>query len=96
MKSIKINNARIHNLKNINVRIPKDELVVVTGISGSGKSSLVFYIIFEDGKKGYLQSIGMLPGITEEEAFDSISGIGPTVAAGETGCFCWSSFWSRS
>jgi excinuclease ABC A subunit len=80
MKSISIKNARIHNLKNINVRIPKDELVVVTGVSGSGKSSLAFDIIFEEGKKGYLQSIGMLPGISEEDKFDSISGIGPTVA----------------
>jgi excinuclease ABC A subunit len=80
MKHIEINGARIHNLKDINVRIPKDKLVVVTGVSGSGKSSLVFDIIFEEGKKGYLQSIGMLPGITEEDKFDQITGIGPTVA----------------
>ena len=80
MKHIDIDNARIHNLKNINVSIPKDKLVVVTGVSGSGKSSLVFDIIFEEGKKQYLQTIGMIPGITEEDKFDQISGIGPTVA----------------
>ena len=80
MKHIVINSARIHNLKNINVSIPKDKLVVITGVSGSGKSSLVFDIIFEEGKRQYLQSIGMIPGITEEDKFDQIAGIGPTVA----------------
>ena len=53
---------------------------MVTGVSGSGKSSLVFDIIFEEGKRQYLQSIGMVPGITEEDKFDQITGIGPTVA----------------
>ena len=80
MKYIQIKGARIHNLKSINVSIPKDKLVVVTGVSGSGKSSLVFDIIFEEGKRQYLQSIGMIPGITEEDKFDQIAGIGPTVA----------------
>ncbi len=80
MKNIEIKGARIHNLKNIDICIPKDKLVVVTGVSGSGKSSLVFDIIFEEGKKQYLQSIGMIPGITEEDKFDQIRGIGPTVA----------------
>ena len=55
MKSIEIRGARIHNLKNINLSIPKDKLIVVSGVSGSGKSSLVFDIIFEEGKKQYLQ-----------------------------------------
>ena len=80
MNHIAISGARIHNLKSIDVSIPKDKLVVVTGVSGSGKSSLVFDIIFEEGKRQYLQSIGMLPGITEEDAFDEIAGLGPTVA----------------
>ena len=56
MKYTVINGARIHNLKNINVSIPKDKLVVVTGVSGSGKSSLVFDIFFEKGKRQYLDS----------------------------------------
>lgn len=80
MKKIVINGARIHNLNHIDVSIPKNELVAVTGVSGSGKSSLVFDIIFQEGKKQYLQSLGMLPRITEDDKFDQISGIGPTVA----------------
>ncbi|SJP26559.1 Excinuclease ABC subunit A [Clostridioides difficile] len=48
MKEIKINGAKIHNLKNIDVSIPKDKLVVATGVSGSGKSSLMFDIVFEE------------------------------------------------
>ena len=80
MKHIDIKGALIHNLKNIDVRIPKDKLVVITGVSDSGKSSLVFDIIFKEGKNQYLQSIGMIPGITEEDKFDQIAGIGPTVA----------------
>jgi excinuclease ABC A subunit len=80
MKHIEISGARIHNLKNINVTIPKDRLVVVTGVSGSGKSSLVFDIIFEEGKRQYLQSLGMIPGLTDEDKCDHIAGVGPTVA----------------
>ncbi len=80
MKHVEIGGARIHNLKNVDVTIPKDRLIVVTGVSGSGKSSLVFDIIFEEGKKHYLQSIGMLPGIAQQDKFDWIAGIGPTVA----------------
>ena len=49
MEEIKIRGARIHNLKNINLTIPKGGLVVITGISGSGKSSLAFDILFEEG-----------------------------------------------
>ena len=80
MKTIDIKGARLHNLKNIDVSIPKNQLVVVTGVSGSGKSSLVFDIIFEEGKRQYLQSIGMIPGITEEDKYDQLTGIGPAVA----------------
>jgi excinuclease ABC A subunit len=79
-KHITIQGARLHNLKNINVSIPKNQLVVATGVSGSGKSSLVFDIIFEEGRKQYLQSLGVLSGLDEENKFDRISGISPTVA----------------
>ncbi|MBC8060349.1 MAG: excinuclease ABC subunit UvrA [Clostridiaceae bacterium] len=80
MEEIKIQGARIHNLKNINITIPKQQLVVITGISGSGKSSLAFDIIFEEGKNQYLKSIGILAGLDNEDRFDMMEGIGPTVA----------------
>jgi excinuclease ABC A subunit len=80
MKNIEIKNARFHNLKGIDISIPKNKLVIATGVSGSGKSSLVFDIIFEEGRKQYLQSLGILTGLDDEEKFDSISGIGPTIA----------------
>ncbi|MBN1429332.1 MAG: excinuclease ABC subunit UvrA [Anaerolineae bacterium] len=80
MRNITISGARIHNLKNVNVSIPKDQLIAVTGISGSGKSSLAFDIVFEEGRTQYLQSIGMLADIAEENKFEQIAGIGPTVA----------------
>lgn len=80
MKSIKITGARIHNLKDVDITIPKNKLTVATGISGSGKSSLMFDIVFEEGRKGYLQSLGIFPGLENERKFASIEGIGPTIA----------------
>ncbi|WP_105615487.1 excinuclease ABC subunit UvrA [Vallitalea okinawensis] len=80
MEEIKIHGARIHNLKNINLTIPKRQLVVITGISGSGKSSLAFDILFEEGKNQYLSSIGILAGLDSHDKFDMLEGIGPTVA----------------
>ena len=80
MKNITIEGARLHNLKEIDISIPKNKLVVITGISGSGKSSLAFDIIFEEGRKQYLQSLGVFTLITEEDKFDHISGIGPSIA----------------
>ena len=80
MEEIKIQGARIHNLKNINLTIPKRKLVVIAGISGSGKSSLAFDILFEEGKNQYLRSIGILAGLDNEDRFDTIEGIGPAVA----------------
>jgi excinuclease UvrABC ATPase subunit len=80
MKNITITGARIHNLKGINVSIPKNKLIAVTGISGSGKSSLVFDIIFEKGHRQYLRSLGILSGIDDEDKFDSISGLCPAIA----------------
>ena len=80
MKNITIEGARLHNLKEIDISIPKNKLVVITGISGSGKSSLAFDIIFEEGRKQYLQSLGVFTLITEENKFDHISGLGPSIA----------------
>jgi excinuclease ABC A subunit len=80
MKNIIIKGAQVHNLKGIDISIPKNKLVVATGVSGSGKSSLVFDIIFQEGRRQYLQSLGILSGIDDEAKFHSISGIGPTIA----------------
>ena len=55
--SIKIKGARAHNLKNISLEIPRDKLVVVTGLSGSGKSSLAFDTIYAEGQRRYVESL---------------------------------------
>ncbi|MEG0327707.1 MAG: excinuclease ABC subunit UvrA [Erysipelothrix sp.] len=79
MNKIRIRNAHKNNLKHIDVDIPKEQLVVITGVSGSGKSSLAFDLIFEEGRKKYLQSIGM--GLDfGEQSYSEISGLSPTVA----------------
>lgn len=80
MDEIKIVGARIHNLKNINVNIPKNNIVAITGVSGSGKSSLAFDILYEEGRTRYLEAIGMPPKVQDEKPFDSISGLSPTIA----------------
>lgn len=78
--SIEIKNARIHNLKGIDVSIPKHKLTVITGVSGSGKSSLAFDILYEEGRKRYLMFSGTQFMIDTVPAFDSITGLSPTVA----------------
>ena len=80
MDKIKVVGARLHNLKNLNVEIPKKKMVVITGVSGSGKSSLAFDIIFDEGMNRYLQSIGFPPRFEDEEPFDLLEGLSPTVA----------------
>ena len=85
MSSISITGARANNLKRIDVDIPMGKVVVVTGISGSGKSSLVFNIIFEHGRKQYLESIGMMSAIQDEDLFAWACGaqcaVGPAMRA---------------
>jgi len=80
MDEIKVFGARIHNLKNIDVSIPKNKIVLITGVSGSGKSSLAFDILFDEGMNRYLQSIGFPPKFEDEKPFDRIEGLSPTVA----------------
>jgi len=57
LKNIKIKGAREHNLKNIDVSIPRDKLVAITGVSGSGKSSLAFDTIYAEGQRRYMESL---------------------------------------
>ena len=82
--SIQISGAREHNLKNISVDIPRDQLVVVTGLSGSGKSTLAFDIIFAEGQRRFLDSMSpyarQFAGQLEKPDVDRITGLPPTVA----------------
>ncbi|MEZ0187245.1 MAG: hypothetical protein AB9Q23_12830, partial [Candidatus Reddybacter sp.] len=57
MKLIKLRGARTHNLKNIDIDIPRDKLVVITGLSGSGKSSLAFDTLYAEGQRRYVESL---------------------------------------
>jgi excinuclease UvrABC ATPase subunit len=65
MNTIKINNAYLHNLKNIDISIPKNKLVTATGVSGSGKTTVFFDILFQKGRKRYLESLGMITPICD-------------------------------
>ena len=77
---ITITNARIHNLKNVTVTIPKRKLTVITGVSGSGKSSLAFDTLYEEGKRRYLMFSGTQFMVDAVPHFDSITGLSPTAA----------------
>ncbi|KPK78852.1 MAG: excinuclease ABC subunit A [candidate division Zixibacteria bacterium SM23_73] len=81
---IKIRGARVHNLKNVNVNIPKDKLVVVTGISGSGKSSLAFDTLYAEGQRRYVESLSAYArqflGVMKKPDVDKIEGISPAIS----------------
>lgn len=77
---ITIKGAKIHNLKNIDVKIPKNKLTVITGVSGSGKSSLAFDTLYEEGKRRYLMFSGTQFMVDTASNFESITGLSPTVA----------------
>lgn len=80
MEFIKVKNAYLHNLKHVNVEIPKNKFVVVTGVSGSGKTSLFFDILDEVGCCEYLESLGMLQETSVNDYYESITGLNPTVS----------------
>ena len=79
-----IKGAREHNLKNVDVEIPRDKLVVMTGLSGSGKSSLAFDTIYADGQRRYMESLSsyarMFLGQMEKPNVDSIEGLSPAIS----------------
>ena len=81
---IKIRGARAHNLKNIDVDIPKDKLVVVTGLSGSGKSSLAFDTLYAEGQRRYVESLSAYArqflGQMDKPDVDSIDGLSPAIS----------------
>src|SRR5882757_280068 len=81
---IEVFGARVHNLKNIDIRIPKNKLVVITGISGSGKSSLAFDTIYAEGQRRYMESFGAYArqfiGDMERPDVDKITGLSPVIS----------------
>ena len=81
---IKVKGARVHNLKNIDVTIPRNKLVVITGLSGSGKSSLAFDTIYAEGQRRYIETFSAYArqflGSLERPDVDKIDGLSPVIA----------------
>lgn len=79
-----IKGARVHNLKNLDVAIPRNKMVVITGLSGSGKSSLAFDTLFAEGQRMYVESLNSYArqflGRMEKPAVDYIKGVSPAIA----------------
>ncbi len=84
LDSLQVNGARVHNLKNIDVEIPHGKLTVITGLSGSGKSSLAFDTIFAEGQRRYIETFSsyarQMLGTLERPDVDRISGLSPVIA----------------
>jgi excinuclease ABC subunit A len=81
---IRVEGARVHNLKNISLEIPRDKLVVITGVSGSGKSSLAFDTLYAEGQRRYVESLSAYArqflGIMERPDVDAIEGLSPAIS----------------
>ena len=84
MDYIKIRGARVHNLKNIDVEIPREKFVVITGVSGSGKSSLAFDTIYAEGQRRYMESLSSYArqflGLPDKPDVEHIEGLSPAIA----------------
>src|SRR5210317_1902536 len=81
---IEVLGARVHNLKNIDVKIPREKLVVITGLSGSGKSSLAFDTIYAEGQRRFIESLSSYArtflGVMDKPDVDSIEGLSPSIS----------------
>src|SRR6201991_977766 len=84
METIRIRGARTHNLRNVSIDIPRNKLVVITGLSGSGKSSLAFDTLYAEGQRRYVESLSAYArqflGRHEKPPVDYIKGISPAIA----------------
>src|SRR3982075_1229651 len=84
MEEIRIRGARTHNLKNINLDLPRHRLIVVTGLSGSGKSSLAFDTLYAEGQRRYVESLSAYARqflqLMEKPDVDSIEGLSPAIS----------------
>ena len=82
--NIIIKKAKVHNLKSVNLEIPKNKLVVITGLSGSGKSSLAFDTLYAEGQRRYVESLSSYArqflGIMEKPDVESIEGLSPAIS----------------
>ena len=89
LDAIIVRGAREHNLKNIDVTIPRDKLVVITGLSGSGKSSLAFDTIYAEGQRRYVESLSAYArqfiGQMEKPDVDYIEGLSPAISIDQRG-----------
>src|SRR5205814_4716404 len=86
---IRVQGAREHNLQNINVELPRNKLVVITGLSGSGKSSLAFDTIYAEGQRRYVESLSSYArqflGLMEKPDVDQIKGLSPAISIDQKG-----------
>src|SRR3990167_1703219 len=83
-EKISIRGARVHNLKNLNVDLPRNKLIVMTGLSGSGKSSLAFDTIYAEGQRRYVESLSAYArqfiGLMDKPDVDKIEGLSPAIS----------------
>ncbi len=81
---LEVYGARVHNLKNVDIKIPRDSLVVITGLSGSGKSSLAFDTIYAEGQRRYIETFASYArqflGTLERPDVDNITGLSPVIS----------------
>ncbi len=80
MSAITVRGARLHNFKNVTLAIPKNQMVVFCGVSGSGKSTMAFDILHKESLRQYLESIGMVPYALTKPPIEGITGLSPTIS----------------